>query len=281
MVPRPARLAPLVAALLIVAAGVLMLWSLQRRLMYFPFGAVPPPHAVGLRAEEVTFTAADGVPLHGWFVPPIADRSGVTVVVFNGNAGHRAYRAPLASAFARAGLATLLFDYRGYGGNPGTPSETGLARDARAAVAFLEARDDVDPARIVYFGESLGTGVAVALAAERTPLALVLRSPFTSMVDVARHHYPYLPVRLLLRDRYPSIDRIAQIRCPLVVITAEHDSIVPAESSVQLYEAARQPKRLVVVRDADHNDAALVAGPLVVNAVRDIAGTPVVVPRPD
>ena len=269
MVPRPAQLIPLLAAILVVAAGLLMLWSLQRRLMYFPFGSVPPPQAVGLNAEEVTFTTGDGLSLHAWLVPPTTRPEGVTVVVFNGNAGNRAYRASLASGLARSGFATLLFDYRGFGGTPGVPTEAGLALDARAAVAYLERRNDVDERRIVYFGESLGTGVAVALAAERPPLALVLRSPFTSMVDVARHHYPFLPVGLLLRDRYPSIDRIARVNCPVIVITAEHDSVVPADSSRQLYEAAREPKRLVVVKGADHNDEALVAGPLVIEAVRD------------
>src|SRR5690606_27765101 len=123
----------------------------------------------------------------------------------NGNGGDRSMRVPLASALNRMGLSVLLFDYRGYGGNPGSPSEEGLAADARAAQAWLAAQPGVD--QIVYFGESLGGAVAVRLAVERSPVALILRSPFTSLADVASVHYPWLPVRRLLLDRYPSIDR--------------------------------------------------------------------------
>ncbi len=259
-----------------VAAGGLLLallffWVSQRRLIYFPSGDVASPETVGLpRAERVTFPTQDGLTLHGWFVPPSAPATGDVVVVFNGNAGNRSYRADIARAFAARGVATLLFDYRGYGGNPGSPSEEGLALDARAVRAYLETRRDVAPDRIVYFGESLGSGVAVRLALERRPRALVLRSPFTSLVDTARHHFPYLPVGLLLTDRYRSLDAIAQVQCPLLVVTAAYDSIVPADQSRRLFDAARQPKRLLVIEGADHNDEALVAGPRLIDAVVEL-----------
>ena len=149
----------------------------------------------------------------------------MTVIVFNGNAGNRAFRAPLAAALAEHGISVLLFDYRGYGGNPGSPSEEGLAADARAARRYVAGRAGSD--RIVYFGESLGSGVAVRLAAEQPPAALILRSPFTSLTDTGRHHYPFLPVGMMLIDRFASIDRIRDIRCPLLVIAADHDSVVP------------------------------------------------------
>ena len=251
------------ASLLVVATiGTVVLWALQRRLIYFPLGDVPRSAAVGLpRAQDVSFVTTDDVTLHGWFVPPTAPFIGMTVIVFNGNAGHRGFRAPLAAMLADSGLATLLFDYRGYGENQGQPSEEGLAEDARAAHRYVSTRQDVDATRLVYFGESLGTGVAVRLAAERAPRALILRSPFTSMVDVGRHHYPFLPVATVLRDRYASIDRIADITCPLLVITAAHDSVVPSAQSRRLYEAARSPKQLVVIEGVDHNDDELLAGP--------------------
>jgi fermentation-respiration switch protein FrsA (DUF1100 family) len=187
--------------------------------------------------------------------------------VFNGNAGNRAYRADLAQQFASRGFAVLLFDYRGYGGNAGSPSEEGLARDARAARQYLESRGDVDVRRLVYFGESLGAGVAVGLAVEHPPRALVLRSPFTSLVDAARYHFPYLPASLLLRDRFPSVDRIKRIRCPLLVIAGTLDTIVPAELSQRLFDRALQPKQLFIVEGADHNDDALVAGERMISAV--------------
>ena len=186
--------------------------------------------------------------------------------MFNGNAGNRAYRSGLARAFRAHGVAVLLFDYRGYGGNEGRPTEAGLAFDARAARAYLATRADVDPQRVVYFGESLGAAVAIGLAVEHPPAALVLRSPFTSLADVGRVHYPFLPVRWLLRDRFQSLERIAQIASPVLVIAGDRDRVVPLEQSRQLYAAASAPKRLVIISGADHNDEALVAGPEVIQA---------------
>ncbi len=251
-----------------VAVVGLGLWLAQRWLIYFPERVLPPLRALDLpTAEPVAFVTTDDLRLEGWFVQPVAAPTGQTVILFNGNAGNRAHRAPLASALARAGHAVFLFDYRGYGGNPGLPSERGLRRDARAALDAVLGRDDVDPARIVYFGESLGTGVAVWLATERPPHALILRSPFTSLVDVGRHHYPVLPVAWLLRDRFTSIDRIIDIATPLLVIAGTADSIVPPESSETLYDAAPEPKWLATIEDADHNDLALLAGREVMTAI--------------
>jgi fermentation-respiration switch protein FrsA (DUF1100 family) len=161
---------------------------------------------------------------------------------------------------ARRGLSVLLFDYRGYGGNPGRLSESGLAMDARAARRFLDSRPEVDPARVVYLGESLGGAVAVGLAVDHPPAALVLRSPFTSLVDAARVHYPWLPVRWLLSDHYPSIERIGRVGCPVLVVAGDSDRIVPESQSRRLFEAAAGPKRYVTVAGADHNHPGLAAG---------------------
>jgi len=252
----------------VVVAVLALLWALQRRLIYFPDGRVPPPTALGLSAvEEVTFRTADGLMLAGWFIPSPRLAPAVTALVFNGNAGNRAYRAPLATALQREGLNVLLFDYRGYGENPGSPSEAGLATDARAARDYLLSRKDVDPSRLIYFAESLGTGVAVGLAAEQPPAALVLRSPFTSMTDVGAYHYPFLPVRLLLRDRFASSDAIGRVRSPLLVIAGDADDIVPIEHSRRLFDAASSPKELVVIPRASHNDYELLAGDALIQAI--------------
>ena len=168
-------------------------------------------------------------------------------------------RAPLAAALNRMGYSVLLFDYRGYGGNSGRPTEDGLAADARAAEAWLAAQPGVE--RVAYFGESLGAAVAVGLAVQRPPAALVLRSPFTSLPDVGAVHYPWLPVRRLLLDRYPSIERIASVSAPLLVIAGDRDDIVPLSLSKRLYDAAAEPKRFVLVPGAGHNDPALLDGP--------------------
>jgi fermentation-respiration switch protein FrsA (DUF1100 family) len=173
----------------------------------------------------------------------------------------------LAAGLARQGLSVLLFDYRGYGGNPGSPSEKGLAADARAAQAWLAKQPEVDPDRIVYFGESLGAAVAIGLSMERPPAALVLRSPFTSLADVAKVHYPWLPVGRLLIDRYPSIDRIGSLSTPVMVIAGDRDDIVPESLSKKLYEAAPDPKRYLLVPGTGHNDPGLVDGDHMVEEV--------------
>lgn len=238
-----------------------LLWLGQRRLIYLPFGDVPPAAAVIPRAREVQFDTADGLTLGGWFVPPLREPARATVLVFNGNAGNRSMRAPLAVRLAVAGYAVLLFDYRGYGGNPGRPTEAGLIADARAARAWLMAVQEVPAERLVYFGESLGAGVAVALAVEARPAALILRSPFTSLVDVGRMHYPILPVGRLLADRFPSIEQIRRIDCPLLIIAGDRDTIVPLALSERLFETALQAdKHLLTIAGAGHNDLELLAG---------------------
>ncbi|BBU24879.1 alpha/beta hydrolase [Mycobacterium xenopi] len=243
-----------------------LLASVQRRLIYFPSpGPVPPASALLPDGRDVVLDTEDGLRLGAWFVP--AAQRGAAVLVCNGNAGDRALRAPLAAALVRAGLSVLLFDYRGYGGNPGRPCEDGLAADARAARAFLAARPEVDPARIAYLGESLGAAVAVRLAVESSPRALVLRSPFTSLTDVGRLHYPWLPVRALLTERYPSIDRIAEVTAPVLVVVGERDVLVPAGLSRRLYEKAREPKQFLSVPGADHNSPQLLDGPLMIDAI--------------
>lgn len=241
---------------------VLLAWGFQRRLIYFPFQEVPPPEAVGLTgAEAVEFETADGLRLRAWFLPPAAPGPRPAFLVCNGNGGNRALRADIGARLRRMGAGVLLFDYRGYGGNPGTPSEAGLIEDTRAARAYLEARPEVDPSRVVLLGESLGAAVAIACAVERPPAGIILRSPFTSLADVGRHHYPFLPVGMLLRDRYPSLERIRRLRCPLLVIAGEADRIVLPAMSRRLFEAAPEPKRLVLIPGADHNDPDLFTGP--------------------
>ena len=264
-----------VAIVTLVASGLLgLLWSQQRRLIYFPSrGPVPPAATVLPGARDVVIHTPDGLALGAWFLP---GSGGSAVLVFSGNGGDRSMRAPLAAGLHRMGVAVLLVDYRGYGGNPGRPTETGLAVDARAAHDWLTARPDVDANRIAYFGESLGAAVAVGLAVERPPAALILRSPFTSLADVAAVHYPWLPARTLLMDRYSSLDRIAALSAPLLVIAGEADDIVPLSLSRRLYRAAPAPKRFVSVPGAGHNDRALLDGTQMLTAVEQfLRGTPV------
>jgi uncharacterized protein len=268
----------LLVVVAVLAASVGLLWAFQRHLIYLPSpGPVPPAASVLPGAEDVSFQTADGLRLRGWFVPPVggARPPGPAVLVCNGNGGDRSMRAALAVALSRLGLAVLLFDYRGYGGNPGSPTEAGLAADARAALGYLAGRPEVDPERVVYFGESLGAAVALRLATERPPAALVLRSPFASLAEVGQRHYPVLPVSLLLRDRYDSAALAGRLSAPLLVVAGGRDRIVPASHSRRLFAAAPQPKRLVVLEGADHNDLDLLAGPRLVEELRSfLAGVP-------
>jgi fermentation-respiration switch protein FrsA (DUF1100 family) len=266
------RAALVVVAVVVLLCGIVtgVLWALQRQLIYLPGGDPGPPAAWGLlEAREVALETSDGLRLGGWYVDVGVDAP--AVLVANGNAGHRGLRAPLARAVAEAGLSVLLFDYRGFGGNPGSPSEDGLATDVRAARDFLLDDAGVDPGRLIYFGESLGAGVVTELAVEHPPAGLVLRSPFTDLAAVGSVHYPFLPVRPLLRDRYPVAENVARIDVPTTVVYGEVDSIVPPSQSRAVADAAARLHRVVEVPGADHNDAVLLDGVAVVQAIVELA----------
>ena len=265
----------IVVAAVAVAVALAVLYVAQRSLIYFPGSTGPEAVLLPRGAETIELHTADGLRLAGWFLPivsrsdPTGDPTpGPAVLICNGNAGDRSHRLALAEALTERGYAVLLFDYRGYAGNPGTPSEEGLRADARAAIDALAARPEVDPERIAYFGESLGSAVAGGLATERPPAALVLRSPPSSLADVGRHHYPFLPiVDALLFDRYPLVEQLRVVRVPLLVLVTERDEIVPADLSRRVFDAAAGPKRYVPLVASHHNDPALFAGDEMLGAV--------------
>jgi uncharacterized protein len=260
-----------ISALFLLAAvimAVAALWLLQRRLIYFPSAHLPRPADAGLdSAEPVAFTTADGVQLEAWYIPSTGEPAGA-VLVMPGNAGNRAGRAPLAAALRDAGLAILLLDYRGYGGNPGHPSQDGLLSDARAAADVLQDRSGVGDDRLVYYGESLGASVAAGLAAERPPAALILRSPFANLAQVGQRQFPWLPVGLLLRDRFPTTEWIARYQGPTLVIAGDGDTLVPPQFSRQVADAAGGPADVEMISAFSHNDPALVNSPQVLATIQ-------------
>jgi alpha-beta hydrolase superfamily lysophospholipase len=259
-------------AVAFVVVALAVLWIAQRRLIYLPSGgAVPRASTMITGARDVTLQTSDGLELGAWFVPARTPTRDMAVLVANGNAGNRSLRAPLAEALAGRGLSVLLFDYRGYGGNPGAPSEEGLARDVRAAYRFLTHQEGIPPEQLIYFGESLGAAVVAELATEHRPAGLVLRSPFTDLPSVGQVHYPFLPVRVLLRDRYPVVDHVVAVDVPTAVVYGRRDSIVPAEQSRAVAEAAGGPTTVVSVEGADHNDLALLNGPELIAATVALA----------
>lgn len=227
----------------------------QRQLIYFPDRSDPGPAARALQgAEDVTLTTSDGLELRAWWVPPTGEGREIAVLVAPGNGGHRGGRAPLARVLAERGFSVLLLDYRGYGGNSGSPSEVGITRDARAAAAFVASRG-FTPGRTLYLGESLGTGVVAQLAASDPPAGIVLRSPYTSFADVAKVHYPWLPIDLLLADRYPVVANLAESDVPVLVLAGDADTVVPVGLSEATASGVGNLHALEVLPGVGHNDA--------------------------
>jgi len=262
----------LLSVVVLIAVVVATLWIFQRQLIYLA-GGQPASAAADVLdgASEWTLRTEDGLELAAWFAPaPVPRADGLTVLVAPGNAGNRADRAPLARALTDEGFDVLLVDYRGYGGNPGSPTEAGLALDVRAAYDTLRSRA-VPADRILLFGESLGAAVVTALAMGVTTAGMVLRSPFTDLASVAADAYPVLPVRWLLRDEFPVLDRIGSIGIPVAVVYGTADSIVDPQQSRRVAEAAPNSVVTLAVEGADHNDPALGSGPQVVAAVLAVA----------
>lgn len=245
-----------VAAAYLVVVGALYVF--QRHIMYYPMGEMPQPASAGVgEMEAVRARTADGLELTGWLAEP-ADADRPVVVLFHGNAGHIGDRAFKARPFLDAGYGVYLVEYRGYGGNPGSPSEEGLYADGRAAFEVLRGRG-LPPARWVLYGESLGSGVAVHLAGElaragEPVAAVVLEAPFTSMGEAAATHYPWVPARTLVRDRYDSLGKIDAIGARLLVVHGTADEVVPVEQGRRLYAAAAEPKQARWIDGAGHND---------------------------
>jgi fermentation-respiration switch protein FrsA (DUF1100 family) len=239
-------------AIIYVAVCVIMMF-LERSLLFFPTrypGGDWQPF--GLKFEDAEFTAADGVKLHGWYMPHESPRG--YLLLSHGNGGNLTHRADMLRELNRLGVATLIFDYRGYGKSEGSPDEKGILADGRAARAWLAKRAGIAERDVVQMGESLGGGVAVDLAAADGARGLVLLNTFSSLPDAAAVHYPWLPVHLLMRTRLDSASKIANFHGPLLECHGDADTIVPYASGRKLFEAANEPKEFVSIRGGDHND---------------------------
>ena len=290
-----------------IVGVVVMLTAFQRSLIYHPFAEKSLPATVaGLgigRAHDVTTRTEDDLDLHGWLILAKGHSAGTdneldatlaegrpVVLYFGGNAANRSYRTLEVQALTDAGADVLIFDYRGYGDNLGEPSEAGLARDARAVWRFATETKKIEPRRIVLFGESLGGGVAVRLAEELcqkqeaySPGGLILRSTFSSLTDAGAYHFPWLPVRWLLMDRFPSEEHIRNVDCPLLQFHGTRDTIVPYRLGQKLFDAAPDKsfsgvaKKFVELPNADHNDVMETSGRIVTNVISEFLA--VAVPR--
>lgn len=249
----------------------------ERSLIFFPdrypigsWDAGAVARGAGVTIEDRTFAASDGVTLHAWWCRPemaAGPTSDMVVLWFHGNAGNLAQRADGMIALARLPAQVLIVDYRGYGRSAGRPSEEGLYLDGRAAWRHLTEDAGVDPGRIVLLGVSLGGAVAVDLATEVEPAGLVLQSAFTSVPDMAAHHYPFIP-SWLVRTRMDSLAKIGRVRCPILIIHSSDDEVVPFEHGRRLHEAAGPGALFVAVEGAGHNETRAVGGPVVDDALR-------------
>jgi fermentation-respiration switch protein FrsA (DUF1100 family) len=244
---------PLVKWMFIAAACYLgfaaLMYVVQRSLMYFPETVRTAPGAVGLpQAQEVVLDTTDGEKVIVWHVVPRGDQP--VVLYFHGNGGSLRLRVDRFQRIAAAGVGLVALSYRGYGGSSGKPTEQGLINDARAAYAFAAERYP----RIALWGESLGTGVAVALAAEKPVIRLVLDAPYTSALDLARANHWYLPVRLLMKDQFRSDERIARVKAPVLIMHGEVDQIIPIAYGERLFAMIQGPKQFARFPGGYHVD---------------------------
>lgn len=251
-----------VVALLGYVLLVVLAWRYQERLAFpAPRMPLPAPAVLGIPSgERVTLTTADGVRLHGWYLPPTRDatRPAPALLWFYGNMETVAAMAPVLTAWKPAEVGLLAIDYRGYGESEGAATEAGLYRDADAAWDWLAARPDVDPERIAVYGRSLGSAVALYLAAQRPVRAVVLDSPFSNAREIARHHYWFLPPGLV-RLSLDNVARAAQVTAPLLVVHGEDDRIAPIAMG-RAVAAAGQAREFLALEGAGHNDTYAVGG---------------------
>jgi fermentation-respiration switch protein FrsA (DUF1100 family) len=247
----------LLAGLACYALLVVVVYLMQARMLYLPH--VPgrsldrTPADIGAEFHDLTIETADGVRLHGWYIPGDSNR---VLLFFHGNAGNISHRLESIRQFLALGLSVLIVDYRGYGQSEGRTTEQGIYRDAEAAWQYLTQTKKTPAGQIIVFGRSMGASAAAYLAARHRPLALVIESSFTSVPDIAREYYPWLPVRWLSRLRHSAQDFVRQSNCPVLVVHSRDDEIVPFRHGEAIFAAAREPKSIIEIRGT-HNDAYL------------------------
>ncbi len=259
----------LLAGVFIYAALTAFVYFRQSSLIYFPNmpgrALTATPLQIGLRYEEVEFTAEDGVGLHGWFIP--ADDAKASLLFFHGNAGNISHRLESIAIFNALGLDVFIFDYRGYGRSQGKTSEAGTYRDAEAAWRYLSETRGVAPDDIIVFGRSLGSSIAAWIASRRRPAGLIVESGFSSVPSMAQRLYPFLPVRWLAKFAYDTASYVRDLACPLLVVHSKADEIIPFAEGLAVYDAAPADKRFLEIRGG-HNDGFLVSGASYINGLQ-------------
>ena len=237
---------------------VAAVYFFQDRLLYFPSSEIAcTPDEAGLDYEDVNFQAEDGTALHGWYVPAPAARA--TLLFCHGNAGNISHRLESIRIFHTLGLNVFIFDYRGYGKSRGRPCEQGIELDALAAWNWLVREKGVDPAKLILFGRSLGGAVAAGLACTRAAAGLILESSFTSYVDIGREYYPWLPIGLIAKYRYATIEKVSRLSMPVLIVHSPDDELVAFRHGRALYSACGGQKYFLEI-SGGHNDGFLLSG---------------------
>ena len=259
----------LVLALVLLFGGtIVMLGTIQRSMLYYPTSVLEmTPEDMNLAYEDIFLETSDGVKLHGWFVP--GNTALATLLFLHGNAGNISHRVENIKRLNALGLNVFILDYRGYGRSEGSPHEKGLYLDAEAAFSYLLSRNDVAPNRIAVFGRSLGGAVAVDLCSRVNCQSLILESTFTSMADMSRAIFPFLPVGRFLPERYDSEKKIKSIRIPLLQFHGNRDEIIPFKLGQALFEHAPGPKEFVPIPGAGHNNTYGVGGTWYLDKIRE------------
>ena len=231
-----------------------LMYALQRNLMYIAGDSKPSLEQTGIVGlDEVVVQTEDDFILYGWYKKPATPQK-PTIVWFHGNASNVGITAQRAKPYLKEGYGLLAVEYRGYAGNPGSPTEQGIYKDARAFINSLK-ESGTEENNIILYGESIGSGPAVQMATEYSALrGLVLESPFTSTVDAASFHYPFAPVKWLIKDRYENLAKIKDIKTPLIVVYGNKDRVIPYTLGEKLFASAPEPKSLILIDGGDHND---------------------------
>jgi pimeloyl-ACP methyl ester carboxylesterase len=257
----------ILAAGAIYIALVIILTIFQSKLIFFPIRALEAsPAAIELAYETVSFATTDGETLTGWFIGN--DKSDDVLLFCHGNAGNISHRLDSIRIFHELGLSVFIFDFRGYGESSGKPSEKGTYLDVEAAWRHLTDEREVDPSHIILFGRSLGASIAAYLAKQRPVRAMIVESAMTSLPDIGAKIYPFLPVRLMCRFEYPTIDYIGEADCPVLVIHSPDDELMPFEHGERLFAVAREPKQFLRI-SGGHNEGFLLSSTVYIDGLRE------------
>lgn len=260
-----------IRSIVLIGTGVYVGFSLllsltQSGLVYQPSRSVDAtPEHIGLAYEDVTFPSGDGTRLNGWWLPA-ADARGI-VLLCHGNAGNIGHRLETLEILNRLGMSAFIFDYRGYGNSEGSPDEKGTYQDTEAALKWIMKTQQCGSEDIVIFGRSLGGAVASRVAMEHQPRALILESSFTSIPDMGAELHPFLPVRLLARFSYATIDHVKEAQCPVLVIHSPEDEIIPFDHGRRIFDTAPEPKKFLEI-SGGHNDGFLFTGERYIEGLR-------------